>query len=42
MGKVALDEFNVRLDLDRDRDSVIDDSILITCVTSGYRDWICP
>jgi hypothetical protein len=42
MRMVAIDEFNLRLDLDYNGDSVIDQSIPTTWATLGYDDMICP
>ena len=42
MRMVAVDEFNVRLDLDYNGDSVIDESIPTTWAALGYDDMVCP
>lgn len=41
MRMVALDELNVRLDLDFNGDGVVDQSIPTTYATLGYGDWFC-
>ncbi len=41
MRMVAVDEFNLRLDLDFNGDSMIDQSIPTTYATLGYDDFIC-
>ncbi len=41
MRMVAIDEFNVRLDLDFNGDGVVDQSIPTTYATLGYDDFIC-
>ncbi len=41
MRMVALDELNVRLDLDFNGDGVVDDSIPTTYATLGYDDFLC-
>jgi hypothetical protein len=41
MRMVAIDEFNVRLDLDFNGDSLIDQSIPTTYAALGYDDWLC-
>ena len=41
MRMVAVDEFNVRLDLDFNGDGVIDQSIPTTYATLGYGEWFC-
>ena len=41
MRMVAVDEFNVQLDLDFDGDGAIDQSIPTTYATLGYDDFIC-
>lgn len=41
MRMVAVDEFNLRLDLDFDGDDVIDESIPTTYSTLAYGDWYC-
>ncbi|MDH3533013.1 MAG: hypothetical protein OEO82_08790, partial [Gammaproteobacteria bacterium] len=41
MRMVAMDEFNLVLELDADGDSVIDDEIATTWATLGYPGWIC-
>ena len=42
MRMVAVGEFNVRLDLDYNGDSVIDESISTTWAALGYDDMVCP
>ena len=42
MRMVAIDEFNLRLDLDFNGDSRVDQSIPTTYATLGYDDMICP
>jgi hypothetical protein len=42
MRMVALDEFNLRLDLDLNGDSFVDEELLTTWATLAYDDWICP
>jgi len=41
MRMVAVNEFNVRLDLDFDGDGVIDQSIPTTYATLAYDDFLC-
>lgn len=41
MRMVALDDLNVRLDLDFNGDGMVDDSITTTYATLGYGDWFC-
>ena len=42
MRMVAVDEYNLRLDLDYNGDSVIDESIPTTWATLGYGNMMCP
>jgi hypothetical protein len=42
MRMVALDALNVRLDLDLNGDSMIDEELATTWATLAYDDWICP
>jgi hypothetical protein len=41
MRMVAVDEFNLRLDLDYNGDGVVDDTIPTSYATLGYDDFIC-
>lgn len=41
MRMVALDEINVRLEIDQDGDSVVDDEIATTWATLAYDGWFC-
>ena len=39
---IALDELNLRLDIDSDSDGVVDDEIFMTWAELSYDDSICP
>ncbi|MEJ2258063.1 MAG: hypothetical protein P8X98_13905, partial [Woeseiaceae bacterium] len=39
---VALDELTLRLDIDLDGDSTIDEMLLTSWATLAYDDWVCP
>ena len=41
MGMVAVDEFNLVLEIDNGGDSAVDEVIETTWATLAYGDWIC-